>query len=58
MDGRLVIEGDDIMGLLTLVRRNSPWEERKGLAHRRWLSRLLNHVRGRLDHFNMRRRYL
>jgi cyclopropane-fatty-acyl-phospholipid synthase len=56
MDGRLVIEGDDIMGLLTLVRRNSPWEERKGLAHRRWLSRFVNHVRGRLDHFNMRRR--
>jgi cyclopropane-fatty-acyl-phospholipid synthase len=56
MDGRLIVEGDDIMGLLTLVRLNSRWERNKGVGDKRWIDRALNRLRNRLDRLNWERR--
>ena len=52
MDGRLVVENDDIMGLLTLIRLNSPWEEGKVIDDHRWISRVWGRLLGRLDRLN------
>jgi cyclopropane-fatty-acyl-phospholipid synthase len=56
MDGRLIIENDDIMGLLTLIRRNMPFERGGRLDDASWLSRALGHVRGKIDRLNWARR--
>jgi cyclopropane-fatty-acyl-phospholipid synthase len=45
MDGRLILEEGDILDLITLVRRNNRWEDRKSpkegiLKHRAFLHRL------------------
>lgn len=52
MDHRLIVENDDIMGLLELIRRNAAWEDGKGIGDARWTSRAWNHLQGRLDRWN------
>jgi cyclopropane-fatty-acyl-phospholipid synthase len=56
IDHRLVIENDDIMGLLTLVRDNIPWERGRGIADASIFSRLWREVTGRIDRINWRAR--
>ncbi len=52
MDHRLIVENDDIMGLLSLLRLNSRWEEGDGLDDARWFDRAIGKVRGKLDRWN------
>lgn len=52
MDHRLIVENDDIMGLLTLIRLNSPWDEGKGIDDARLVSRLWGRFKGKLDRWN------
>ena len=52
MDGRLIVENDDIMGLLTLIRLNSPWEHGGKIEDASALSRLKGTIVGRLDRWN------
>ena len=52
MDHRLIVAGDDIMGLLTLLRLNSPWEDGGGIDDARWYSRAWGKVLGKLDRWN------
>jgi cyclopropane-fatty-acyl-phospholipid synthase len=52
MDHRLIVENDDIMGLLTLIRLNSPWDEGKGIDDARLASRLWGRFKGKLDRWN------
>jgi cyclopropane-fatty-acyl-phospholipid synthase len=52
MDHRLIVENDDIMGLLTLLRLNSRWEEGDGLDDARWFDRVLGKLRGKIDRWN------
>ncbi len=52
MDHRLIVENDDIMGLLKLLRLNSPWEEGGGIDDARWISRAWGKVAGKLDRWN------
>nr|HMN55500.1 cyclopropane-fatty-acyl-phospholipid synthase family protein [Sphingopyxis sp.] len=47
---------DDIMGLLTLVRLNARWERHRGVGDKRWLDRLVNRVKNRLDRINWEHR--
>jgi cyclopropane-fatty-acyl-phospholipid synthase len=44
MDGRLVIEAGDVMGLVTLLRANSPWEKGGQFAGPSFTRRLRNRV--------------
>jgi cyclopropane-fatty-acyl-phospholipid synthase len=44
MDGRLVIENGDVMGLVTLLRLNSPWEKGGQFAPPKLTRRLKNRV--------------
>ncbi len=56
MDGRLVVDGDDILGLIELIGRNNPWD-RPGYRHDGTvLRRALHEVRYKLDHYNWSRR--
>jgi cyclopropane-fatty-acyl-phospholipid synthase len=52
MDHRLQVENDDIMGLLTLVRLNTPWERGLGIADASILSRTYREIHGRVDRLN------
>ncbi|MES2288619.1 MAG: cyclopropane-fatty-acyl-phospholipid synthase family protein [Pseudomonadota bacterium] len=52
MDHRLIVENDDIMGLLTLIRLNSPWEDGKGVDDAHLVSRLWGRLQGKLDRWN------
>lgn len=52
MDHRLIVENDDIMGLLNLLRLNSRWEQGGGLTDARWIDRAIGTVRGKLDRWN------
>ena len=52
MDHRLIVENDDIMGLLNLLRLNSRWEQGSGLSDARWINRAIGTVRGKLDRWN------
>ncbi len=52
MNHRLIVENDDIMGLLTLLRLNSRWEEGDGLDDARWFDRVIGKVRGKIDRWN------
>ena len=56
MDGRLIVEGDDILGLLTLVRLNTRWERNRGVGDARWIDRFVNKIKHRLDRINWERR--
>jgi cyclopropane-fatty-acyl-phospholipid synthase len=56
MEGRLTVDGDDILPLLDLIRSNAPWEKGgPGLGGSRW-KRVANAVAGRIDRFNSERR--
>jgi cyclopropane-fatty-acyl-phospholipid synthase len=52
MDHRLIVENDDILGLLSLVRSNLRWEQGRGVADASLISRMWREIRGRLDRFN------
>jgi cyclopropane-fatty-acyl-phospholipid synthase len=52
MDHRLIVENDDIMGLLTLLRLNTPFETGDGLDDARWTSRAWGKLMGKLDRWN------
>ncbi len=56
MDGRLIVENEDIMGLLTLVRLNTPWEKGGLIDEGSRLGRAFAAVRGKLDRLNWERR--
>ena len=56
MDGRMVIEEGDILGLMTMIRSSHPWEQGKsGLAGSN-MRRLASAIRARADRFNWERR--
>ena len=55
MDGRLTIEQDDIMGVLTLAMANSPWEANDTLLLPGPLRRSVDAIGHRLGRINMRR---
>jgi cyclopropane-fatty-acyl-phospholipid synthase len=44
MDGAVSVDGDDIMGLVELVRRNNPWEKGGEIGDPKALKRALNHL--------------
>jgi cyclopropane-fatty-acyl-phospholipid synthase len=52
IDNRLIVENDDILGLLKLVRSNTAWENGRGVADASIFSRTWRELRGRLDRFN------
>ena len=52
MDHRLIVENDDIMGLLSLLRLNSAWERGGGIKDARWTSRAWGKIAGKLDRWN------
>lgn len=52
MDHRLIVESDDVMGLLTLIRLNSPWEDGLEIADARLASRLWGKMLGKIDRWN------
>ncbi|MCJ8158766.1 cyclopropane-fatty-acyl-phospholipid synthase family protein [Sphingomonas sp. LaA6.9] len=52
MDGRLIIERGDILDLITLIRRNTPWERGGKLTIRNPVRRSLSRVQSRLSRFN------
>ena len=56
MDHRLIVENDDIMGLLTLIRLNSPWERGGKIQDASIFSRITGHIAGRIDRMNWTRR--
>lgn len=56
MDGRLAVADDDILGLMSLISRNNPWEKGGRLEDANPLQRLLGSVTGRLDRLNWSRR--
>ncbi len=41
MDGSVSVDGEDIMGLVSLVQRNNPWERRDTIDAARWWQRAL-----------------
>ena len=56
MDGRMVVEGDDIIGLIALIGLNNPWERGGTLReHGAWRRAALG-LRGRVDRLNWSRR--
>jgi cyclopropane-fatty-acyl-phospholipid synthase len=44
MDGGVTVDGDDIMGLVELVRRNNPWEKGGEIGDRKPLKALLGQI--------------
>ncbi|MFM9851971.1 MAG: class I SAM-dependent methyltransferase [Sphingomonadaceae bacterium] len=52
MDKRLIIENDDIMGLLALVRMNTPYEKGGDIRDASIFARMWGAVHGRLDRLN------
>lgn len=55
MDGRLAVEGDDIMGLVELLRSNRPWERGVDLDPPSPMRRLRNRLGHALESRNQRR---
>jgi cyclopropane-fatty-acyl-phospholipid synthase len=55
MDGRLVIERGDVMGLVELVQSNRPWERGVGLGRPSLLRRLRNRAGFALESVNQHR---
>lgn len=56
MDGRLDVDGDDIRGLITLLRANSPWEKGGDGLRASFLKRNFHNVAARVDRINWTRR--
>ncbi len=56
MDGRLTVDGDDIMGLVRLLKRNSAWERGQNALKPSAFVQGLGAVKHRLDRINMERR--
>lgn len=56
MDGRLTVDGDDIMGLVTLMKRNNAFERGQNALKPSAFVRGLGAVKHRLDRINMERR--
>ncbi len=52
MDHRIVVQDDDIMGLLELFRLNTRWEDGKGIDDARWISRAAGRLAGKIDRMN------
>lgn len=52
MDGRLVIERGDILDLITLIRKNSPWERGGQLSIKNPMRRALSNAQSRLSRLN------
>ncbi|AMK22919.1 MULTISPECIES: SAM-dependent methyltransferase [Sphingomonadaceae] len=57
MDGRLLVDGDDILGLIDLVQSNAAWEEEEGDALRgNLITSLASSLMSRQDRLNWKRR--
>jgi len=56
MDGRLVVEQGDILDLITLIRKNAPWEKAGALRIRNPLRRALSEASARFSGFNVQSR--
>ncbi|RZL59770.1 MAG: SAM-dependent methyltransferase, partial [Sphingomonas sp.] len=56
MDGRMTVDGDDIMGLVQLMKRNSAWEAGQNALQPSAFVRGFGAVKHRLDRINMERR--
>ncbi|SNS85777.1 cyclopropane-fatty-acyl-phospholipid synthase [Sphingomonas laterariae] len=56
MDGRLTIEGDDIRGLIDLLRRNAPWEKGGDQLRATFWKAAMHAVAARVDRLNWARR--
>jgi len=56
MDGRLAVDGDDIRGLVSLLRANAPWEKGGDGLKPSFSKRALHSVLARLDRINWERR--
>jgi len=56
MDGRLVVEQGDILDLITLVRKNQPWERGGQLRIRNPLRRVVSDMGSRLSRLNWQSR--
>ncbi|NML10296.1 class I SAM-dependent methyltransferase [Sphingobium sp. AR-3-1] len=57
MDGRLLVDGDDILGLVDLIQSNTAWEKEEGDALRGNLFMSVAHsLISRLDRLNWKRR--
>lgn len=54
MDGRVMIDGDDIMGLVSLARRNTSWEKKGSLGSAAPFKALFKRVARRIDQINLR----
>ncbi|WP_068074388.1 SAM-dependent methyltransferase [Novosphingobium lentum] len=54
MDGRVEIEGGDIMDFIRFIRRNTPWEQPGDIDPPGWLHRTTKLIASRLDQFNGR----
>ena len=56
MDGRLLVDGDDIMGFVHLLTANDAWERGQNRLEPSRLARGVGAVKHRLDRYNMERR--
>ncbi len=56
MDGRLIVEGDDILGLITLLRLNTRWEDGGKVRDASIARRVLHRIGGRIDRINWARK--
>ncbi len=56
MNHRLIVEDDDIMGLLTLFRLNTQWEKGGKIEDASMFSRMAGRIAGKLDRMNWTRR--
>ncbi len=52
MDGAVSVDGDDIMGLIELVRRNNPWEKGGEIGDSKLLKKLANRIARPLRQLN------
>jgi cyclopropane-fatty-acyl-phospholipid synthase len=56
MDGRLLFEQGDILDLISLIRRNNPWEKGGRIEDSGTLRKALTSAKGRLDRINWARK--
>jgi len=56
MDGSLLVDGEDVMGLVSLVRANKPWDKGANRAPPSLWQALRGRIAGALDSFNEARR--
>ncbi|OHT21910.1 SAM-dependent methyltransferase [Edaphosphingomonas haloaromaticamans] len=56
MDGRLTVEGDDVRGLIDLLRGNAPWEKGGDKLKASFWREQLQSILARLDRINWERR--